>query len=393
MEGLSGSAADRAVLPFPSHEIDPYRGLAPHVGVTSARARALHAIGSRHRPRRRRVSFGPDSADQRSPAAARRRARFEAGPGDRADGSGRTARRCRIHPRGSGGRTRRIRGARRHRRHLSGRRVTACPARIRRRHDRVDSSLRRRDPAFGRVDRSDRHRADCRMCCRSERGHDTSRSIGTPPFSTISACATTAGSSFPSATRSMPRAIRLLEQLQQSHEDALARKQRPLTPGDCSPTGRRSARLNQGDSIWWRSGWMTSSMTARGAGPGAADHPRPEPARRGDARERRRLGCRHPPPARRRRDDAVRRGDCRPRRTNIELLKEYEVLAVPVDRADDAQLRRGSRATGILSADSACQPPGCTSMPKPTSSRKSVARPSADVRPPRRFYRISAISR
>jgi len=46
LEGLSASAADRAVLPFPSHEVDPYRGLAPHVGVTSVRARALHAIAS-----------------------------------------------------------------------------------------------------------------------------------------------------------------------------------------------------------------------------------------------------------------------------------------------------------------------------------------------------------
>src|SRR5580704_10764774 len=46
LEGLSGAAADRAVLPFPSHEVDPYRGLAPHVGVTSARARALHSLAS-----------------------------------------------------------------------------------------------------------------------------------------------------------------------------------------------------------------------------------------------------------------------------------------------------------------------------------------------------------
>ncbi|HEY2908260.1 MAG TPA: transcription-repair coupling factor [Vicinamibacterales bacterium] len=46
LEGWSQSAADRAVLPFPSHEIDPYRGLAPHFGVTSARARALHAVAS-----------------------------------------------------------------------------------------------------------------------------------------------------------------------------------------------------------------------------------------------------------------------------------------------------------------------------------------------------------
>ena len=44
LDGLSTAAADRAVLPFPSHEVDPYRGLAPHVGVTSVRARALHAM-------------------------------------------------------------------------------------------------------------------------------------------------------------------------------------------------------------------------------------------------------------------------------------------------------------------------------------------------------------
>ncbi len=43
LEGLSPIAAERAVLPFPSHEVDPYRGMAPHIGVTSVRARALHA--------------------------------------------------------------------------------------------------------------------------------------------------------------------------------------------------------------------------------------------------------------------------------------------------------------------------------------------------------------
>jgi len=47
LEGLSADAARHAVLPFPSHEVDPYRGLAPHVGVTSARARALHALAHR----------------------------------------------------------------------------------------------------------------------------------------------------------------------------------------------------------------------------------------------------------------------------------------------------------------------------------------------------------
>jgi transcription-repair coupling factor (superfamily II helicase) len=46
LEGLSSNAVDRAVLPFPSHEIDPYRGMAPHFGVVSARARALFGIAS-----------------------------------------------------------------------------------------------------------------------------------------------------------------------------------------------------------------------------------------------------------------------------------------------------------------------------------------------------------
>jgi transcription-repair coupling factor (superfamily II helicase) len=44
LEGLSDADVDHAVLPFPSHEVDPYRGLAPHMDITSARARVLHAL-------------------------------------------------------------------------------------------------------------------------------------------------------------------------------------------------------------------------------------------------------------------------------------------------------------------------------------------------------------
>src|SRR5688572_19852196 len=44
LEGLSDSDTERAVLPFPSHEVDPYRGLAPHMDIASARARVLHAL-------------------------------------------------------------------------------------------------------------------------------------------------------------------------------------------------------------------------------------------------------------------------------------------------------------------------------------------------------------
>jgi transcription-repair coupling factor (superfamily II helicase) len=46
LEGLSDAETERAVLPFPSHEVDPYRGLSPHFEIASARARALHALAS-----------------------------------------------------------------------------------------------------------------------------------------------------------------------------------------------------------------------------------------------------------------------------------------------------------------------------------------------------------
>lgn len=44
LEGLSTTDAELAVLPFPSLEVDPYRGLAPHLEVASARAAALLAL-------------------------------------------------------------------------------------------------------------------------------------------------------------------------------------------------------------------------------------------------------------------------------------------------------------------------------------------------------------
>ncbi len=46
LEGLGDAEVERAVLPLPSHEVDPYRGLAPHFDIASARARALHALAS-----------------------------------------------------------------------------------------------------------------------------------------------------------------------------------------------------------------------------------------------------------------------------------------------------------------------------------------------------------
>jgi transcription-repair coupling factor (superfamily II helicase) len=46
LEGLGDVEVERSVLPLPSHEVDPYRGLAPHFEIASARARALHALAS-----------------------------------------------------------------------------------------------------------------------------------------------------------------------------------------------------------------------------------------------------------------------------------------------------------------------------------------------------------
>ncbi len=48
LEGLSDADVERVALPFPSHEVDPYRGLAPHFEIASARARALHALAGGH---------------------------------------------------------------------------------------------------------------------------------------------------------------------------------------------------------------------------------------------------------------------------------------------------------------------------------------------------------
>jgi transcription-repair coupling factor (superfamily II helicase) len=46
LEGLSPVEVERAIVPLPSHEVDPYRGLAPHFDIASARARTLHALAN-----------------------------------------------------------------------------------------------------------------------------------------------------------------------------------------------------------------------------------------------------------------------------------------------------------------------------------------------------------
>src|SRR5687768_9409149 len=46
LEGASEAAVDRAILPLPSLQVDPYRGMTPHFRVAAARARALFGAAS-----------------------------------------------------------------------------------------------------------------------------------------------------------------------------------------------------------------------------------------------------------------------------------------------------------------------------------------------------------
>jgi transcription-repair coupling factor (superfamily II helicase) len=46
LEGSAATLVERQVLPFPSTQVDPYRGFQPHLKVASARARVLHSLAT-----------------------------------------------------------------------------------------------------------------------------------------------------------------------------------------------------------------------------------------------------------------------------------------------------------------------------------------------------------
>jgi transcription-repair coupling factor (superfamily II helicase) len=46
LEGSADAVVSQQVLPFPSTQVDPYRGFQPHLKVASARARVLHGLGT-----------------------------------------------------------------------------------------------------------------------------------------------------------------------------------------------------------------------------------------------------------------------------------------------------------------------------------------------------------
>ena len=105
LEGSAATVVERQVLPFPSTQVDPYRGFQPHLKVASARARVLHALANGIGARRGRV--GGRAAHEASragvdPAVVVR---------DQARHRHRSAR-AREHPRRSAATSRRIRSMR-----------------------------------------------------------------------------------------------------------------------------------------------------------------------------------------------------------------------------------------------------------------------------------------
>ena len=183
LEGLSDADVERAVLPFPSHEVDPYRGLKPHFDIASARARALHGIASGTARLARRVGAGAPAAPGAARAADAHGAHADAGPGHLADGARGALRRGRLYAPGSGRRIRRVLRARRRRGLLPRGRRRADPPRVRRRHHRIDPRLRPRHAAIERRARpgGDRAAAGAAWRCRRSGsfGHGLRLLLGT----------------------------------------------------------------------------------------------------------------------------------------------------------------------------------------------------------------------
>jgi transcription-repair coupling factor (superfamily II helicase) len=359
LEGLSGTATERAVLPFPSHEIDPYRGLAPHVGVTSARALALHGIGSRTA----RVIVASASALIPRISAPRRLlgAALDLKPGqeiaptdlaellvdagfnreDPADQHGEFAVRggiVDIFPAGE-----------------------AQPVRLEFIGDTIES-IRRYDPATQRsVESIDQvtvvplqdvltapNGPGVRDGDRVDRELGTSTS-GFDRSATVFDYFNLAGGS--RIIASEPDEIEahgtsLLEQLQRSYEEVVSRKQRALPPNELFADWETiKGRLNQGTALV---ALGVDGLHEPSEVPSGARHIRCQPTVAMHGRvadwvaEIRRL-----------RDEGetvlfVAATPGRAERT-IELLKEYDVFAVPVDRAEDAQFAAVLVVTGTLS--------------------------------------------
>ena len=359
MEGLSGAGADRAVLAFPSHEVDPYRGMAPHVGVTSLRARALHAIGT---GKARVVVASAAALIPRISAPGRLvGAALDLAPGqdvaptdlaealtdagftreDPADEHGEFAVRggiVDIFPAGE-----------------------AQPVRLEFIGDTIES-IRRYDPATQRsVESIDQisivplqdvlARASTHRQAPDRPGPDRATTTELDRSATVLdylRIATESRIIVSERDEVEAHAVKVVDQLRQSYQDSLGRKERaPAPPELFADWADVAQRLDQGTHLAALGLDAAADAPAdRSPRPSAPVRCQPAPAMHGRLADW--VG-----EIRKRRDEGettlfVAATAGRAERT-IELLKEYEVFAVTVDRAEDARYAAVLVSTGALS--------------------------------------------
>ena len=395
LEGLTPTAAERAVVAFPSHEIDPYRGLAPHVGVTSARARALHGLA---RGTARIVVASAAALLPRVTAPARLiAASLELKPGqdvapidlaellvdagftreDPADEHGEFAIRGGIVDIFPAGETH--------------------PVRLEFIGDTIES-LRTYDPATQRsiapIDQIAVVRCGTCSARPSAYVHGPD-SIGARRSSTTWRRPGTRACSCPKPTRSRPTPSSRSSSFSTVMTSAEPERAGRTAVGSFADWDFVQRRLEQSTHLA-ELGLDDDAVGGEGSRGTPLDALPPIPFavnRLWKCAASRRLGCRHPAPPRRGRDDAVRGGDAGRAERTIELLKEYDVFAVPVERAEDARYAAVLVAVGALSRGFRLPDAALQVYAEADVFEEERARPSGADLPPRRFCRICAISR
>ena len=301
--------------------------------------------------------------------------------GHRADRSRRAAGRRRLHARGSGRRARRVRRPRRHRRHLPGRRSRSrsassssatrsnrCAPTIRRRSGRSRRSISSRSCRCASARLQDDRGATIfdylavrasRQRHRLPKRDEVARAARSSCSSSLAARAT--------RTRVARQGTRRRRRRPISFADLDLASDRALVGRDASRRARRStttrAALRPTPGPRRRSARRVTSAASRPSSSTAAS-PTGSPTSAG-ARATARRRCSSP----------ARAG--RAERT-VELLQEYDVFARPGRaRRRRARTPRCSSPIGAAVARlPAARRRRCRSTPKPTSSRRSAARPS-----------------
>ena len=350
------------------------------ISASRPRARARLRHRARQRPRRRCVSGGAPAARHDARAAGRRVARAEAGTGHLAD---RSRRSC-SSTRGSRARIRRTSTASLPSAAASldvfpGRRPASGPPRVHRRHDRDAAHLRPGDAALDRADRSGRRSS---RCATSWTAIDGATMFDYLPRGSESRIIVSERDEVEAHATKVLRA-------------AAAELSRTVAERQ-SASGADAASARAPDDLLVATG--IDRLGAARAGDDALIRRRSTKAgARSDAS--RRWNCAAASPT-----GSPRSAGCattakpslfvagtpgRAERT-IELLKEYDVFAIPVERAEDARYA----AVLVASAPVARLPPARTPAfrytPRPMSSKRSGGRPSGGAPRPRRFSRTCA---